>query len=322
MKTIHLTKKCSADDFLTSLPNESVDLIVTSPPYPLISMWDDLFKEVGVYSEEPHTYFKNAHEYLLSFYEKFLRVLKTGGIICINIGDAVRSWDEFQLWPNGAATSTLFYSLPNVVVLPRIYWKKPTNSPNKFMGSGLLPVNAYVTLDTEHILIFRKGKKVNKKRTKSAFFFHERNKWFSSVWDIPGTNQGNERTAAFPVEIPYRLINMFSCIGDVVLDPFGGTFTTSIAAATSKRHSLSCDLRYGQEYFQNRINIAILNKRLIQRSIEVKRAGDHIVGYYKKGYYNPYFEWSVKSELETNIRKYKVSKIVKKDTTKVYYRMD
>lgn len=118
------------------------------------------------------------------------------------------------------------------------------------MGSGMLPCGAYVTLEHEWILLFRKGGKRQYKtqdqkheRMDSSFFWEERNVWFSDMWDVKGTKQkmdrsgSRERSAAYPFEIPYRLINMFSQKGDVVLDPFLGTGTTMQAALMCGRNS-------------------------------------------------------------------------------------
>jgi DNA modification methylase len=81
--------------------------------------------------------------------------------------------------------------------LPNILWRKQTNAPNKFMGSGMMPPGAYVTLEHEHILIFRNGgkrqfnsQKEKTNRRQSAFFWEERNQWFSDVWmDLKGARQ-------------------------------------------------------------------------------------------------------------------------------------
>ena len=138
-------------------------------------------------------------------------------------------------------------------VLPDILWRKPTNAPTKFMGSGMLPAGAYVTYEHEYILVARKGgKRVFRsesdrvRRRQSAFFWEERNLWFSDLWvDLLGTQQkldtGRHRSAAYPFELPYRLINMFSAYGDTVLDPFVGTGTTMAAALTAGRSSIGVD---------------------------------------------------------------------------------
>ena len=140
-------------------------------------------------------------------------------------------------------------------ILPAVLWRKQTNAPNKFMGSGMLPAGAYVTLEHEFILIMRKGSKrrvesprEKRVRRESAFFWEERNRWFSDVWDFKGTRQAlghpdlRERSAAFPFELPFRLINMYSMRGDTVLDPFVGTGTTVLAAMAGGRHSIGVDI--------------------------------------------------------------------------------
>ena len=138
----------------------------------------------------------------------------------------------------------------------------------------------YVTLENEHILIFRKGirqytHKEKKERQISAFFQSERNIWFSDIWrDINGVKQsikglGRNRNAAFPFKLAYRLINMFSIKGDVVVDPFGGTGTTSTAALAAGRSSIMFDI---DETFANyslkrisKINIDDLNQLINER---------------------------------------------------------
>lgn len=124
------------------------------------------------------------------------------------------------------------------------------------MGSGMYPGGAYVTYEHEYILVFRKGSKrifkgiIKDLRQKSAFFWEERNVWFSDVWEIKGTSQSiysskktvRERSAAFPFEIPYRLVNMYSVEGDTVLDPFVGLGTTNLACMASKRNSVGIEI--------------------------------------------------------------------------------
>ncbi|MDA8405043.1 MAG: site-specific DNA-methyltransferase, partial [Desulfobacteraceae bacterium] len=139
---------------------------------------------------------------------------------------------------------------------PAVIWRKQTNAPNKFMGSGVLPAGAYVTLEHEYILILRKGGKrsfdTNEERAhrqESALFWEERNQWFSDVWmDLKGARQDllekdvRKRSGAFPFELPYRLINMYSVRGDRVLDPFMGTGTTMLAAMAAGRNSIGFEL--------------------------------------------------------------------------------
>lgn len=266
MKTYH---KFIIDDArqMKNITEDTVDLIVTSPPYPMIEMWDNLFTAfnplVGeaLAKGEGLGAFELMHQELDKVWEKSFDVLKEGGIACINIGDATRSLAEnFQLYSNHARIITSCQEI-GFTILPSILWRKPTNSPTKFMGSGMLPPSAYVTLEHEHILIMRKGgrrkfkdnEKVN--RAASSYFWEERNCWFSDIWEgLIGTRQkmdpkNNEenfelrkRSAAYPFELAYRLINMFSLQEDLILDPFAGTGTSTLAAMASQRNSLSLEI--------------------------------------------------------------------------------
>ena len=124
------------------------------------------------------------------------------------------------------------------------------------MGSGMLPPGAYVTLEHEYILVLRKdGKReftaaeAKQNRHGSAYFWEERNAWFSDVWmDLVGTRQGlfdkavRKRSAAFPLELAYRLIHMFSVRSDTVLDPFLGLGTTLLAAMAAGRNSIGFEI--------------------------------------------------------------------------------
>ncbi|MFH0730139.1 MAG: site-specific DNA-methyltransferase [Pseudomonadota bacterium] len=244
------------------LKSGSVALIVTSPPYPMIEMWDELFVQhstptlSALKAGHGMEAFELMHRLLDPVWREVYRVLKPGGIACINIGDATRTLgDDFILYPNHARILNAMLKI-GFTPLPEILWRKQTNAPNKFMGSGMMPPGAYVTLEHEHILILRKGGKREfpgdddkQNRRASAFFWEERNHWFSDVWmDLKGTtqklndNDARHRSAAYPFEVPYRLINMFSVKGDIVLDPFLGTGATMAAAMAAGRNSAGFEL--------------------------------------------------------------------------------
>ena len=217
--------------------------MVTSPPYPKIPQWDRLFHSLGADD------YAAMLKVLEGAWQECYRVLVPGGILAINIGDALRTEDgRFRLWPNHAETLRSA-SRVGFRPLPYLLWKKPTNRPNAFLGSGFLPPNAYVTLDCEYILLFRKGDlrrfpPNDPERAASRFSRAERDLWFSQVWsDVRGAPQrnGNGRSAAFPSAIPERLIRMFSVRGDTVLDPFAGTGTTLWAAARWGRNAIGVE---------------------------------------------------------------------------------
>lgn len=258
--TIHKVLTANSNN-MAVLADQSVNLIVTSPPYPMIEMWDEMFSEqdpaIGECLEkgDGQGAFCSMHRLLNDVWKECDRVLKGNGFVCINIGDATRTINgDFQLYSNHSKIIECFCSM-GYSVLPDIHWRKQSNAPNKFMGSGMYPAGAYVTYEHEYILVFRKGgKRIFKGpekalRQKSAFFWEERNVWFSDLWDIKGTSQSimspkqvRNRNASFPLEIPYRLVNMYSAEGDTVLDPFLGLGTTSIACMLSNRNSVGVEI--------------------------------------------------------------------------------
>ena len=236
------------------LDDGSVQLVVTSPPYPMIEMWDAGFRAMSpavataLDADDALAAFEAMHVELDRVWAESFRVLSPGGIACINIGDATRTvGGHFRLFHTHARILPACVAL-GFSVLPDILWRKPTNAPNKFMGSGMLPGGAYVTYEHEYVLVLRKGNrrvfKDPSTRRRSAYFWEERNVWFSDLWELKGTRQSHARgrSAAFPLELPWRLIHMYSAYGDTVLDPFGGTGTTTLAAAMAGRNSHAVDL--------------------------------------------------------------------------------
>lgn len=112
--TTHIILNCNSNN-LKSLNDKSVHLIVTSPPYPMIEMWDECD-----------------------------RILVDNGFVCINIGDATRTIEEnFQLFSNHTQIIN-YYLGKGYSVLPDIHWRKQSNTPNKYMGSGMYPAGAYL----------------------------------------------------------------------------------------------------------------------------------------------------------------------------------
>ncbi len=250
---------------MTEISSGSVELMVTSPPYPMIEMWDELFCKADPKIEELfHKFgadsgdgivrliYSAMHDYLGKVWAETYRVLVDGGIACINIGDSTRTLKgKFQLYPNHSRITEICEKI-GFTTLPYILWKKPTNKPaykgkGAFLGSGFLPPNAYVTMDCEFILLFRKGKlrkfePNDALRYESAFTKKERDEWFSQIWALKGTRQTvselERRTAAYPEEIAERLIRMFSVKGETVLDPFLGSGTTTKTAMQKERNSI------------------------------------------------------------------------------------
>jgi DNA modification methylase len=289
---------------METLAPDTVDLVVTSPPYPMIKMWDSMFSNqnaaIGnaLKKGDGSDSFEMMHRELDAVWKEVWRVLK--------------------LYPNHSRILTQFLKL-GFQALPAILWRKQTNAPNKFMGSGMLPSGAYVTLEHEYILILRKGPRREFKnrtekqiRRESAFFWEERNTWFSDVWmDIKGTAQNlgdraaRRRSAAFPFEVPYRLINMFSVKGDAVVDPFLGIGTTMWAAMTAGRNCTGYEI---EGRIRDEIDV-IKNTILPFANEKIKNRIKNHLGYLdtninsKSGfnYKNAYYNFPVKTRQETEI---------------------
>ena len=282
---------------LSIVADASVHLVVTSPPYPMIAMWDEAWDDADGTGErrvanalaegDGAFAFELMHESLDAVWRECFRVLANGGLMCVNIGDATRKiGDGFRLFSNHARILQAVQAI-GFTALPDILWRKPTNAPNKFLGSGMLPAGAYVTYEHEYILILRKGglrefptDAEKRRRRRSAYFWEERNEWFSDVWaGLVGTRQKllddadiRSRSAAFPFELAWRLIQMHSAIGDVVLDPFLGTGTTSAAALASGRSSIGIER---DESFRSVVDETMRRAVDVGRERAQRRLDDH-----------------------------------------------
>jgi DNA modification methylase len=275
---------------LDGVADDSVELVVTSPPYPMIEMWDELFADLdGAIAEcldagEGREAFELMHEQLAAVWDELARVLVDGGIACVNVGDATRTVDgSFRVWQNHSRIVDAFEQR-GFEPLPEILWRKPVNSGAKFMGSGMLPPNAYVTLEHEYILVFRNGgtrrfEPHAEARYECSYLWEERNRWFSDLWtDVSGELQAldgdelRDRSGAYPFEIPYRLITMYSVYGDTVLDPFWGTGTTSLAAMAAARDSIGCER---DAAFVGAFEESVAEAPALSRTAGRKRLDDH-----------------------------------------------
>jgi DNA modification methylase len=317
---------------MSALPANSVDLVVTSPPYPMVEMWDDLFASLDPAVAEalddgdgPAAY-RRMHDVLTEVWAEVARVLVDGGIACVNVGDATRKVDEtFRVYQNHAAVVDAFEAL-GFDPLPDILWRKPVNSGTKFMGSGMVPPNAYATLEHEYVLVFRNGsdgrsfEPRSERRYNSAYFWEERNRWFSDVWtDVTGELQSLEhddlrgRSAAFPFEIPYRLVNMYSLYGDTVLDPFWGTGTTSLAAMVAGRNSVGFELdaEFTEVFAERVADVPALSRRVIERRLaghrsfveELRNDGDRLE------YEAEHYDFPVRTKQERRVRFFEVADV-------------
>jgi DNA modification methylase len=324
MKTTHNIYFENSQD-MGAIPSGTAHLVVTSPPYPMIEMWDDMFSNQNteiakaLNKGDGWNAFELMHRELDPVWKETHRILANGGIACINIGDATRTiGGNFKLYPNHSRILAAMIKA-GFSPLPTILWRKATNAPNKFMGSGMLPAGAYVTLEHEYILVLRKGSKREFKtdqqkqlRRQSAFFWEERNAWFSDVWlDIVGTSQNRSadkarlRSAAFPFELSFRLINMFSTKNDIVVDPFLGTGTTMAAAMATGRNCMGFEIDAGLKNQILSIEESIIetaNNRINQRiRSHIDFIDRRLNENYKFKHVNNHYDFSVMTRQEVDL---------------------
>jgi site-specific DNA-methyltransferase (adenine-specific) len=230
---------------MREVPDESVHLIITSPPY-----W-----QLKDYGNQGQIGFNDTYEYYTNnlnlVWRECLRVLHQGCRLCINIGDQfARSvyYGRYKVIP--IRTEIIkFCEAAGLDYMGAIVWQKVTTCNTTggatVMGSYPYPRSGILKLDYEFILIFRKcGKQPRaKKEIKelSRLTREEWNQYFTGHWKFPGEKQ-DKHLAMFPEELPRRLIKMFSFVGDTVLDPFLGSGTTSLVARNLTRNSIGYEI--------------------------------------------------------------------------------
>ncbi len=222
---------------MSLLKEGEIDLIVTSPPY-----WH--IKDYG--GSDQIGYGQSLHDYLRDLYRVWMecfRALSPGRRLCINIGDQfARSsvYGRYKVIPLHAEIISQCEDI-GFDSMGSIIWQKKTTMNTSggatIMGSYPYPPNGIVEIDYEHILLFKKPgkKKIDKaKKEGSALSKEEWKLYHTGHWNFKGARQiGHE--AMFPVELPRRIIKMFSFRSDQVLDPFMGSGTTALASIEEGR---------------------------------------------------------------------------------------
>lgn len=237
------------------IPDNSIHLVVTSPPYWTLKKYNDHPDQLG--DMEDYEAFMDE---LDQVWRHCYRVLVPGGRVVCVVGDVCiprrRNKGRHMVVPLHADISVRCRRIGLDYLTP-IMWHKIANASfevengSSFLGKPFEP-NAIIKNDIEYILMLRKPggyrKPTERQRKLSKLSKEEHAKWFRSFWtDVPGAST-RQHPAPFSVELAYRLVRMFSFAGDTVLDPFAGTFTTTLAAMKAKRNSIANEL--DPEYFE------------------------------------------------------------------------
>lgn len=237
------------DARLMPFADESVHLVVTSPPYWTLKEYNAHSGQLGSVED-----YEDFHNQLDQIWHHCYRLLVPGGRLVVVVGDVClarrRNHGRHMVMPLHADISVRARRIGFDYLTP-IFWHKIANASyevengSAFLGKPYEP-NAIIKNDVEYILMLRKPggyrKPTDIQRQRSKLGKEEYSRWFRSFWqEIPGAST-KDHPAPFPVDLAYRLIRMFSFVGDTVLDPFMGSGTTAIAAIRAARNSVGVEI--------------------------------------------------------------------------------
>jgi site-specific DNA-methyltransferase (adenine-specific) len=232
------------------IPSESVHLIVTSPPYWTLKEYPHNKGQLGLIAD-----YDAFHDELEKVWRHCFRVLVPGGRLVCVVGDVClsrRRHGRHMVMPLHADIVVRARKI-GFDNLPLILWYKIANAHYEvdnrkgpgFLGKPYEP-NAIIKNDVEFILMLRKPggyrQPSDEQREASRLTKEEHQEWFQQVWSGLTGESTKSHPAPFPEELAYRLVRMFSFVGDTVLDPFMGTGTTLLAAARCGRKSVGVEI--------------------------------------------------------------------------------
>ena len=238
---------CGDSRRLGWIPDESVHLVVTSPPYWTLKEYPGNPDQLGLIED-----YDRFHDELDKVWQDCFRVLVPGGRVVCVVGDVClsrRRHGRHSVMPMHADIVVRARKIGFDNLSP-IFWYKITNANyevengSSFLGKPYEP-NAIIKNDVEFILMLRKPggyrQPTEDQRHGSRLTKEEHREWFQQVWNLNGEST-RYHPAPFPEELAYRLVRMFSFVGDTVLDPFMGTGTTLLAAARCGRNSIGVEI--------------------------------------------------------------------------------
>ena len=243
---------------LSLMPDKSVHLIITSPPYWQLKDYGD-DRQIGF-----HDSYENYINNLNMVWSECYRVLHDGCRLCINIGDQfARSvyYGRYKVIPIRTEIIRFCESI-GMDYMGAVIWQKQTTmnttGGGAVMGSFPYPRNGILKIDYEFILIFKKQGKAPiptpEQKQLSGMTKEEWNTYFASHWNFGGAKQDGH-IAVFPEELPHRLIKMFSFVGETVFDPFMGSGTTALAARNLYRNSIGYEINSDyKRYYEEKVS--------------------------------------------------------------------
>lgn len=231
----------------TEIKNNSVHLVVTSPPYWQIKDYGNK-NQIG-FNDSYEEYINNLNQVWSECY----RTLNSGCRLCINIGDQFAraiTYGRYKIIPIRTEIIKFCESI-GFDYMGAVIWQKMTTMNTSggasVMGSYPYPRNGHIAIDYEFILLFKKlGKVLNNVspaiKEQSKLTNEEWRKYFTGHWNFAGQKQNGGHIAMFPEELPKRLIKMFSFVGETILDPFLGSGTTTKVAKDLNRNSIGYEI--------------------------------------------------------------------------------
>jgi site-specific DNA-methyltransferase (adenine-specific) len=266
---------------LSFIPDESVHLIVTSPPYWNLKRYNENPDQMG-HIQDYEIFLTELRKVWMHVF----RVLVPGGRLVCVVGDvcvARRRFGRHLVFPLHADICVMCRQIGFDNLNP-IIWHKIANASyevangSKFLGKPYEP-NAIIKNDMEFILMQRKPggyrQPSDRQRRESMIDKKDFDRWFQQIWNIPGASLKNH-PAPFPLELATRLVRMFSFAGDTVLDPFCGTGTTMVAALKYQRNSIGVEIdpeycRMAAAYLKAESNDLFSDVQLIFEKAEERR---------------------------------------------------
>ena len=226
---------CASSTRMSAIPDDSVHLMVTSPPYNAKKEYDDDLS------------LAEYRELLYAVFAETYKKLVTGGRACINIANLGRK-------PYIPLHSYIIEDMLAIGYHMRgeIIWDKASSAGSSTAwGSWLSAANPVLRDVHEYILVFSKDSFSRKRdgNRESSICKEDFLEWTKSVWTFPAVSAKRiGHPAPFPEELPHRLIQLYTFVGDVVLDPFCGSGTTCLSALKSGRHYIGYDIE--EKYIQ------------------------------------------------------------------------